>query len=168
MSGARDPGRRRLLAWAAGGGAAIATFAVAQPWSARVAQASGRPSIVGTWRGAVAEETPEGPRETVTLVTFFADGTLIESNAPGFSTAHGVWSQLGPDSYAVTQEFIASVSEAGEEMSVIGTVRGRAEVDATGNQFTAQFRIDLHTPDGMLLESGEGTVRAVRVQLQSP
>ncbi|MGH2588639.1 MAG: hypothetical protein ACRDJE_27255, partial [Dehalococcoidia bacterium] len=95
MRGARDPGRRRLLAWAAGGGAAIAASVMVQSLPNSGAQASESPSIIGTWRATITQETPEGPRATASLATFFTDGTYIESNAPGFSTAHGVWSQMG-------------------------------------------------------------------------
>jgi hypothetical protein len=114
--------------------------------------------IVGSW----LLTDPAFPDDPPTLVVFHSDGTFIQTEAEG-PVGVGSWEATGERSLAGT-----FIQQFGDEAGVFRvTIRATAEVDASGNSFTATYTLELTGPDGMSQgEFGPGTVTAERIAVE--
>lgn len=141
-----------LLALAAAG---RGTSTVAQQGTATTA---GHP-LVGTWRLTFAD-----PHQPPTLDTFHADGTMTQIGTPDDQGA-GVWQATGDRTANVTIVFMNTDDKGNYQGTA--TVRATAEVDASGDAFTATYNVEGQAPDGtVVFAQGSSTVTAKRVKVE--
>ncbi len=122
--------------------------------------AMGEHPLVGTW---LLDTNADDPTNAPEVTIFTADGAYISVDAEGFPN-HGVWEATGERSATLT-----IVSPGMEEEAFAGTfvVRATAEVDETGDAFTAQFTGEFIEPDGTATgEYGPGTATATRIAVE--
>jgi len=118
-------------------------------------------SVVGSWEIDTDEGDPDNPPA---LAVFHADGTYIELHEREPDGA-GVWQTTGDGSVAL----IIVYHDVDENLELQGTIRVRAnvELDATGDEFTAPYTVDVTAPDGTEAFSEQGTARGARIRLEA-
>lgn len=98
-----------------------------------------RLAIVGSWDAPDPEGVP-------ILITFNADGTLVESDADHtFSGGHGAWAYLGGGQYAYTW---LQVKRDDQEQRGKVVVYGSVRLDATGNRFSGPLHFEFKDTTG--------------------
>ncbi len=126
------------------------------------------PTLVGTWKNTVPES--EGnPRPTFeALLTFFADGNMVEVNSmnPTASVpAHGVWIGAG-NTYLLTFETF-TFDEQGQSN---GRIRAHLSIKMDdANHFTATYTADAIDLEGQVTENVVfGLSEATRMEVELP
>src|SRR5664279_4951722 len=136
--------------------------------------ALGSPGIVGSWQLILTDTSqPAGQQTSPSLVTFFADGTLINSDMPVESTGqnsvgvpsagHGAWlAGLGGQVALTFDELLASATG-----TFLGTVRVTASVAVGATDTLAgSYSVVIVGPDGSSqLASGSGTLTGTRISV---
>jgi hypothetical protein len=135
---------------------------------------SERQELVGSWRMTVFEE---GGPPTQMLGTFGADGTVVTAEhpvvtppgAPGViftSAGHGAWKTTGPETAIFRTVGLGSDGQGG----LFAIVDFRAEVvhDVDERTFGGRFVATIASPDGEMIATFPGTVRAERLVAESP
>ena len=156
---------RRTMLQAGGAGAAGAALTASIVAGPAAVQA-GNPSIVGSWRAMLSLETPQGTQQDPALLTFFADGTCVQSNTPGTSTGHGIWQAAEPSHYLVRTESLGFGPGPAQDVrpSVIVTVDAQLHFDATGDQLDGPFQVAVQLLTGAAAGTSEGHLRAVPIR----
>jgi len=118
-------------------------------------------AIVGSW------DVPD-PEGIPILVTFNADGTLVESDADHtFSGGHGTWVYQGGGQYAYTW---LQVKRDDQEQRGKVVVYGSVRLDATRNQFSGPLHFEFTDTTGKVdtdVSLGlELTLEGTRVQIR--
>ena len=150
---------------------ALVMCAVATP-SMQVSVDGGRRSdggtktLAGAWFSTV---TPTQVPAFVGLGTYSADGgitntTSLSLGSPLESPGHGQWVRTGRDRYAVT--FFAISADAAGNHILTSKVRANLRLSADGDEFTGVFQVDVFDPNGVLLGSDTGNVRARRIKVE--
>jgi hypothetical protein len=127
---------------------------------------AGTKTLAGAWFSTV---TPTQVPAFVGLGTFSADGgitntTSLSLGSPLESPGHGQWVRTGRDRYAVTF-FTISADAAGNHI-LTSKVRANLQLSADGDEFTGVFQVDVLDPNGVLLGSDTGNVRAIRIKVE--
>jgi hypothetical protein len=136
------------------------------------ALAAGTPGIVGSWQLTLTDPSqPAGQQTSPALVTFSADGTLINSDQPVQSTGpnsvgvpsagHGAWvAGLGGAVALSFDELLASATGA-----FLGTVKVNAAVTVGATDaLTGTYTVVIVGPDGTSqLASGGGSLAGTRI-----
>lgn len=111
--------------------------------------------LVGTW---LVDDDADDPTNAPEVSRFTADGAYVSVDAEGFPNV-GVWKATGERTAALT--FVVPGEDAFADTLV---VRAAIEVDETGDATTAQYTVELVTPDGTRSgEYGPGTATATRI-----
>jgi hypothetical protein len=110
-------------------------------------------SLVGSW--IVTEEG-----NTPSIATFSSDGTVVDIETE--TTMAGSWEATGDDTADAT--FAGFFS--GEGFSVYVVIRASITVSDDGESFEAPYSFTVVGNDGTVLESGNGTVTAVRFPVE--
>jgi hypothetical protein len=109
-------------------------------------------SIVGSWLGS----SGEGNR---IIQSYTADGVVLASvqgevsTNPGFGAitpAHGVWTYLGRQQFAVTAKSILYDINTGEYLGYL-KARLLLTMSANGNEMNGTDRVEIFGPDGSLV-----------------
>jgi len=103
-------------------------------------------AIVGSWSIPDPEGIPG-------LITFHADGTLIESDVDHtFTAGHGTWAHLGGTQYAYT--FMQRKKDDQEQVGFV-VVYGTVNLDSTGTQFSGPLHFEFKDTTGKV-DTDEG------------
>ncbi|MBS1786725.1 MAG: hypothetical protein JST85_03335 [Acidobacteria bacterium] len=103
-------------------------------------------AIVGSW------STPDGDG-LPGLITFNADGTLIESDVDHtFTSGHGTWAHLGGTQYAYT--FKQYKKDDQDQVGFV-VVYGTVNLDSTGTQFSGPLHFEFKDTTGKV-DTDEG------------
>lgn len=114
--------------------------------------------FVGTW---LFDADAEEPTNASDVVRVSADGGYISVNAAGLTTL-GVWEATGERTAIVTVTS-TGVDETGAPAGTF-VIRAAAEVDASGNAFTASYTSEVVDPDGTGTgEAGPTSATATRL-----
>lgn len=114
--------------------------------------------FVGTW---LFDANAEDPANAPDVVRVSADGGYISVNAAGF-TSLGVWEPIG-ERMAIVTVTSTGVDETGAPAGTF-VLRASAEVDASGEAFTASYTSEVVDPDGAGTgEAGPTTASATRL-----
>lgn len=125
--------------------------------------------FVGSWRLTIP-----GPPLTQSLITFLADGSVIDTDLPVAaagpgrvvftSIGHGVWQQTG----ATTARFtvVDLVADAHGNLVAIETINGDLTLGADGASIRVRFTVTATDPGGKVLSQVGGTVQGTRITLQ--
>lgn len=132
------------------------------------ARSQQRKAIAGKWEVVAnpINPPPGFPTEFRALHTFTEDGRFIETSANnpvGAGGARGEWRYEGGRKYSVT--FLFYVFDPTGKHAVTIRVRTLLTLNRKGDEWSGPFRFDLMTPDGHLLQTGEGSHRAKRVEI---
>jgi hypothetical protein len=133
--------------------------------------------LVGSWRVTVNVTDPAGFPSFPVLMTFHADGTMLQSRLsyiPAFgvieTTAHGAWKPLNVAQIAATT--FALVQGAPGNTALNGAFVGTEKVNfqpviaSDGNSFTALWTSTVYDPSGNPIVLGSGNLSGVRVQVE--
>jgi hypothetical protein len=130
--------------------------------------AQSTPSIVGTWETTVAPAggTPSTPFQS--MLTFFADGNVVEVNAgnPAVTApGRGVWTGSG-NSYLMTFNLF-SFDEKGKNT---GKIKSYLSISMDGpNRFTCTFTADAIDLTGKVTKKvASGTCESTRLEIGQP
>ncbi len=156
----------------AAAGATVAT----QPARAQDGQGQGN-GPVGSWRVTVNVTNPSGFPSFPVLMTFHADGTMLQSRLsyiPAFgvleTTAYGAWKPINGGQIAATT--FALVQGAPGNTALNGAFFGTEKVNlqpvvaSDGNSFTALWTSTVYDPSGNPIVLGNGNMSGVRVQVE--
>jgi len=148
------------------------------PARAQVGQGEAN-GLVGSWRVTVNVTNPPGFASFPVLMTFHADGTMLQSRLiyiPAFgvleTTAHGAWKRINGNQIAATT--FALVQGAPGNAALNGAFFGTEKVSfqpviaGDGNSFTAPWASTVYDPNGNVIPvgSGNGILSGVRVQVE--
>jgi hypothetical protein len=109
--------------------------------------------LVGSW--IVSEEG-----STPSIATFTSDGTVVDVETE--TTAAGSWEATGDN----TADATFAGFFTGEGFSVYVVIRASITVSDDGETFDAPYSFTVVGNDGTVLESGNGTVTAVRMPVE--
>jgi hypothetical protein len=153
--------------------AAVGAVALLQIVDVGGANASGQPSIVGSWQLTVTP--PSGPPHPA-LITFARDGTLTAADVPvqpappgaAFrvlvtSGGHGAWRATGDGAARFTVAFLAT----DENGTLLGrlALAGTATLGRARQTVDAQFTVTFTDPAGDVISSGQGTLHGTRIDI---
>ena len=154
----RSISRRTALNALGAGGFGVALAATARhataQGSASPAAMAGHP-LVGTW---IVDPDVTSPTNMPSLLVNTADGIVIDPVA-GFA---GSWQATGPRTAVAT---ICGFIDDGTGGYLI--IRGRDEVDETGDIAGGLYTVTIVGPDGTVLATDEGTSRTIRLSAES-
>jgi hypothetical protein len=150
--------------------ALLALSAAVSPAHAQAGQGEAN-GLVGSWRVTITVTSPAGYPSFPVLMTFHADGTLLQSRLyyiPAFgvleTTAHGGWKRDGSrilaTTYAIAQ---GAPGNAALNGAFFGTekVSFQPVLASDGNSFTAMWTSTVYDPGGSILLVGSGTMAGV-------
>ena len=120
-------------------------------------------SIVGSW--LVVPNAPNRPPGLPNAFVFAGDGTIARFS-PTDSGGTGVWITTG--SRTVTYTFIALDRRPSGEFSGTIKVRGKVTLNAAYDEFSGGGKVDFLDAQGKLVQSGDFTTHATRIQVESP
>jgi hypothetical protein len=166
---------KRVLVLAVLTALAVASMAF-RPASAQVQEEESH-RLVGSWRVTVDVGEPQGFPPFPTLMTFHADGTMVQSRPyfiPNFgvieTTHHGVWKRISINQFAVTDFALAQGAPGNAALNgaFFGTdnVNFQPVLAGDGNSFTAPWTSIGLDPNGNLIVKASGTLSGVRIQVQ--
>lgn len=134
----------------------------------------------GSWEG-VAQSTTIPLSPLTTLLTFGADGNLVESHrlylpqsplGPVLATSgHGEWRRSKNDKFEAT--IVLLYQGASDHPTSPGVVIGREKVRYQfqlirgGEQLQGTILVEIHDAAGNIVFSGPGTIEATRIRPQS-
>jgi len=157
--------------------AAAAAISIA-PGPARAQEGHGEADrITGSWRVTVNATDPSGVPSFPVLMTFHADGTLMQSRPyyiPAFGVMetahHGGWKRIDGDQIAATTFSLAQGAPGNAALNGVffGTekVNFKPVIDGDGNFFTALWTSTVYGPDGNPIVQGSGNLSGVRIQVE--
>jgi len=162
-------GRRRVLTWTAGAGAALLGAAIGAGQSAPRVGAQQAAGIVGSWL-VTTERQPN-------LLTFAADGNLIGSNPPfqpappgastqslSVTTAHGVWDSSGGQAFAFT--FLELEYDLQAQLWATTKISGTITLNDAGDAGGGLYMITVMDPSGQVVHRDRGALQLTRIQLE--
>jgi hypothetical protein len=133
--------------------------------------------LVGSWRVTVNVTDPQGFPAFPTLMTFHADGTMMQSRPyfiPQFgaleTTHHGAWKQINATRFAVNDFALAQGAPGNAALN--GTFFGTDNVTFQpvladdGNSFIAQWPSTALDTNGNLIVKSSGTMSGARIQVE--
>jgi hypothetical protein len=112
--------------------------------------------LVGSW-------IVNDPQGQPSVTAFTADGVVVDAETGG-GTGIGSWQATGERTAAFT--FVIQASDAAQHFTGTIVIRGTAEVDASGDTFTAPYSYTVVQEDGTVLDSGTGTVTGTRLPIE--
>lgn len=158
----------------------LAAFAVAsmamRPASAQVGHGEAN-GLIGSWRVTVNVTDPQGVPSFPVLMTFHADGTMLQSRPsyiPAFgvleTTHHGAWKRINGDQIAATTFSLAQGAPGNAALNgaFFGTekVSFQPVIGGDSDSFTAQWTSTVYDPGGNPIVNGSGTLSGVRIQVE--
>jgi hypothetical protein len=160
--------------------AALAALAVASmaTRAARAQVGQGEADgFVGSWRVTVNVTDPPGPPSFPVLMTFHADGTLLQSRPyyiPAFgvleTTHHGAWKRIDGNQIAATTYSLAQGAPGNAALNgqFFGTekVNFHPVMGDDGNTFTALWTSTVYDSGGNPIVQGSGNLSGIRVQAE--
>jgi len=126
------------------------------------------PTLMGTWK-TIVPQTEGNPRPTFeAMLTFFADGNMIEANSSNpaqAAPAHGVWMGSG-SSYLLTFEAF-NFDEQGKHT---GKIQAHLSIKMDGpDHFNATYTADAIDLDGKVAKKVVyGTAEGTRMEVELP
>ena len=162
--------------WAAVVVATVTAVSVApRPAHAQVGQGEAD-GLIGSWRVTVNVTNPPGPPSFPVLMTFHADGTLLQSRPsyiPAFgvleTTMHGAWKRIHGFQIAATTFALAQGAPGNAQLNgaFFGTeqVNFQPVISGDGNSFTAQWTSIVYDPNGSPIIQGSGNLSGTRIQV---
>jgi hypothetical protein len=126
------------------------------------------PTLVGTWK-TIVPQSAGNPRPTFeAMLTFFADGNMIEANSSNpaqAAPAHGVWIGTG-NTYLLTFEAF-NFDEQGKH---IGKIQAHLSIKMDGpDHFTATYTADAIDQAGKVTKKVVyGTADSTRMEVELP
>ncbi len=141
----------------------VAAFALAQSAQAGVNARSAQ--LPGSWRAVTTVEA-----QAITfpsLLTFTSDGAMIADEPPSpFETSgHGNWVSTSRDEVAFT--FVSLIGSAEGPLSATIKVVGTLRYDASSDQWSGPFKIDVVGANGSMLLTDRGTFTLTRIKVES-
>lgn len=132
--------------------------------------------LVGSWQVEVSFEGI-GPLTITNLITFGADGTVLAASGGQLPTlpavagtglvlteGHGAWVATGGRRADATFRYLTLDQTGG--ISSTNNARMAIEVDPTGDAYVGTFVLDLTSPNGNPMGSGQGSLRAERIEVE--
>jgi hypothetical protein len=166
---------KRVLAFAMLAALAVASMAI-QPAHAQVGQGQAD-GMVGSWRVTVNVTDPQGFPSFPVLMTFHADGTVLQTRPlyiPAFgvveTTHFGAWKRINDTQIAATTFSLAQGAPGNTVLN--GAFFGTEQVNfqpiiaPDGNSFSAQWTSTVFDPNGNPIIKGSGNLSGVRVQVE--
>ncbi len=129
--------------------------------------------IAGSWRATV---TPEGGMPFEALLTFSEGGGVIGSAQgdilldappgvpPSATAVHGSWKRMAKRNFLFTVRQIFYGADGSNQGG--NKVRNSVVLNPNGTQINGQFQFDLYDADGIVVFSGNGSIQAVRIQIE--
>src|SRR5947209_19808592 len=166
IAAGRSATRRRLLGWAAGGGAALAGLLVPKAGGRGVVRAQAPANIVGSWitffpQGGGPSDDPNARQ----LVSFTSDGIVINGTIPSqpvtpdqgppgttriySTTGHGAWVATAVEQVRLTLVTV-DVDDQGNFADLV-QIMATLNVAADGNSFDGNFNVQVTDADGNML-----------------
>jgi hypothetical protein len=166
---------KRMWAFATFAALVAATMAT-PPAHAQVGQGQAD-GMVGSWRVTVNVTDPQGVPSFPVLMTFHADGTLLQTRPlyiPSFgvmeTTHFGAWKRLNDTQIAATTFSLAQGAPGNNALNgaFFGTeqVNFQPVIAPDGNSFTAQWTSTVFDPNGNPIIKGSGNLSGVRIQVE--
>ena len=148
-------------------GTALAGTAVAVGIGLSEAHAANRTSIVGSWRLALEFTTStRGTQQEPQYATLTSDGGYMQTGTPPqVSSGHGAWVQTGRDAYEVAAELLRYPSGP-EGPRLTQQIVARVQLAPDGDKFSGAFRLEVRLPNGIVADSGTGTVQGIRIAME--
>ena len=120
-------------------------------------------SIVGSW--IVVPNAPNRPPGLPNAFAFASDGTIARFS-PTDSGGTGVWISAGTRTVMYT--FIALDRRPSGEFSGTIKVRGKVTLNSAYDEFSGGGKVDFFNAEGKLVQSGDFTTHATRIEVESP
>lgn len=122
---------------------------------------------MGAWTTVITP--PDGPQFS-SIMSFFADGNLVETanggNPPALGNPGlGIWAKKGDREFAWT--FLTYDYDANLQFIDTAKVQADISLSNSGDEFSARVQVTVLSPDGSVIFSGDGgTVQGTRVKLE--
>lgn len=133
-------------------------------------------ALVGSWRVTVNVSNPPGVPSFPVLMTFHADGTMLQSRLsyiPAYgvleTTHHGAWKRINWNQIAATTLSLAQGAPGNAALNGAffgtGKVSFQPMIAGDSNSFTAQWTSTVFDPRGTPIVQGSGNLPGVRIQV---